>query len=212
MNKIADIRTDYAKQSLDIKEVASLPITQFRRWFEEAINAKIEEPNAMSLSTIKEDNTPSCRIVLLKEVTDEGFVFFTNYESDKGKEIATNGKAAINFFWKELERQVRIEGIIEKVPAAVSDEYFASRPRSSQVGAWVSPQSNEVPDRAYLENKFIELTEKFEGQEITRPPHWGGFVLLPNSVEFWQGRPSRLHDRIKYTRVNSEWKISRLAP
>ena len=214
MNKdIADIRTDYTKASLDFEQTATNPISQFRKWFEEAKKAEVPDPNAMTLSTVAGNKRPAARIVLLKDIQEDGLVFFTNYESRKGHEIEQNPFGALTFFWQALERQVRIEGRIEKVDSAVSDAYFASRPRGSQVGAWASPQSQEIQSRGMLEINEKNLEEKFTGQDIPRPEHWGGYIVRPDYVEFWQGRSSRLHDRIVYElQPNHSWSRKRLAP
>ena len=209
---IANLRKDYSKAALDVQETAEDPIQQFRNWFEEALKAEIPEPSAMIVSTSTPDGRPSARVLLLKDITANGFVFFTNYNSRKGQEIEKNPFASFTFFWSELERQVRIEGKLEKTDAQRSDEYFQSRPRGSQLGAWASPQSEEIPDRGVLETKEKELQEKFQGKEVPRPEHWGGYELKPNRLEFWQGRQSRLHDRIVYERTNQQWSRKRLAP
>lgn len=213
MNRsLADIRTDYTKATLSPDEAAENPLEQFRLWFSEAQKSKAQEVNAMNLSTASADGRPSSRIVLLKNISEDGFVFFTNYNSRKGEQIAVNPYAALTFFWPELERQVRIEGRLHKVSAEVSDEYFSRRPRASQLGAWASPQSQEIPGRETLENKEKELEDKFAGQPIQRPPHWGGYELIPDHIEFWQGRPSRLHDRLLYEKKEAGWINKRLAP
>ncbi|HEU5165775.1 MAG TPA: pyridoxamine 5'-phosphate oxidase [Chitinophagaceae bacterium] len=210
---IADIRRDYTHKSLSEKDVDKNAIKQFGKWWEEAVSSKIDEVNAMTLATASIDALPSARIVLLKEFNEKGFVFFSNYESYKAQQLAENPKACLVFFWKELERQVRITGLIEKITAAQSDDYFKSRPESSRIGAWASPQSRVIEDRNWLDEKFNELVNKMEGTAIPRPPHWGGYIVKPVVIEFWQGRPSRLHDRIQYTlEENGEWKIERLAP
>ena len=212
-NNIADIRRDYSHKSLSESEVDANAIKQFEKWWHEAMNSKIDEVNAMTLATASLDALPSARIVLLKEVNEKGFVFFTNYESYKAQQLAENPKACLVFFWKELERQVRITGLIEKISGKQSDEYFRSRPESSRIGAWASPQSRVIEDRDWLDEKFDELVNKMEGTAIPRPPHWGGYIVKPVVIEFWQGRPSRLHDRIQYTlEENGGWKIERLAP
>lgn len=209
---LADIRKDYTLKSLEIQEVDSDPLLQFRRWMEEAIQAEALEVNAMCLSTISEDGFPNARIVLLKEL-DQGFVFFTNYESSKGKELVASPKASLTFFWPEIERQVRVVGTVGKINEKESDTYFFSRPISSQIGAWASPQSQEISDRTVIEDSQRRLEEKFKETPIQRPPHWGGFRLIPHRIEFWQGRPSRLHDRICYElEGESVWKKVRLAP
>lgn len=210
--KIADLRIDYTLKSLDENEVVSSPIDQFKIWMDEAIKAKVIEVNAMNLSTVRKDGMPNSRIVLLKGV-DAGFVFFTNYKSQKGEELAERPYAAITFFWPELERQVRIIGSVSKITSQESDEYFHSRPFSSQIGAWASPQSKPIPDRSFLEENETRLREELTKESIKRPETWGGYRLIPMEVEFWQGRPSRLHDRILYSKVDNEiWKIERLAP
>ena len=210
--EIAALRENYTKGSLDVQDVANTPIEQFQMWFDEAIASQLLEPNALLLSTVSSDGKPSARIVLLKGL-DNGFKFYTNYLSRKGTELIENPNACITFFWAELERQVRIEGIIEKVSAEESDEYFESRPKGSQIGAWVSNQSLVISNREILEEREKHLIEKFGDKSIPRPPHWGGYRLVPTYIEFWQGRPSRLHDRVSYTQVeNGTWKIERLSP
>ena len=214
MNKsIADIRRDYSHKSLSENDADASAIKQFEKWWNEAVSSKIDEVNAMTLATASIDGLPSARIVLLKEVNDKGFVFFTNYESYKAQQLAENPKACLVFFWKELERQVRITGLIEKISGQKSDEYFQSRPESSRIGAWVSPQSRVIENRNWLDERFNELLNKMKGNPTTRPPHWGGYIVKPVVIEFWQGRPNRLHDRLQYTLEESgTWKIERLAP
>ena len=214
MNKtIADIRRDYSHERLTEKDADANAIKQFQRWWNEAVDSEIDEVNAMTLATASLDGLPSARIVLLKEFNEKGFVFFTNYESYKAQQLAENPKACLVFFWKELERQIRITGLIEKVSGIQSDEYFHSRPESSRIGAWASPQSRVINSRDWLDKKFNELVKKMEGTEIARPSYWGGYIVKPVVIEFWQGRPSRLHDRIQYTlEENGGWKIERLAP
>jgi len=209
---IASIRKDYSKQQLDIKDVSANPISQFNKWFDEAIKAEVIEPNAMSLATVGDYGWPSCRIVLLKGIEEGGFVFYTNYDSKKGHQLSIHPFAALTFFWPELERQVRIEGSVRKVAQEVSDQYFQSRPLESRLGAWASPQSKKVNDRAELEQRKDEFAKKFEDQNPSRPDYWGGYVVLPSMMEFWQGRPGRLHDRIQYQLVDDQWMIDRLAP
>lgn len=210
--KIADIRRDYKLESLLETDVQKHPMDQFAYWWNEAVNSEIDEVNAMTLATASNDGKPSARIVLLKGFTQEGFVFFTNYTSRKGGEIAANPYASLVFFWKELERQIRIEGTIKKISESESDEYFASRPEGSKIGAWASPQSKEIAGRHILEENVEQYREKFTIDKITRPPHWGGYIVVPNCIEFWQGRSNRLHDRIQYSKSENEWKIVRLAP
>lgn len=209
---IEDIRKTYKKGTLSEGDVAANPIDQFRRWWDQAVKSNIDEVNAMTIATCTPEGKPSARMVLLKHVHDNGFVFFTNYSSRKGHEITGNPNVALVFFWKELERQIRIEGTVEKVSDAESDEYFQSRPRESRIGAWVSHQSTVIPSRESLQHSQQEIEKEYEGKEIPRPPFWGGFLVKPFRMEFWQGRPGRLHDRIVYTRAGKDWKISRLAP
>jgi len=209
---LSSLRKEYARAFLDVRDVDPDPFVQFRRWFTEAQNAGLPEPNAMTLATATKEGRPSARAVLLKSIDETGFAFFTNFESRKAREIAENPAAALLFFWAELERQVRIEGIIECVSDAESDQYFRSRPRESQIGAWASKQSETLPDRSTLEHAVARLTQQYAGCDIPRPPHWGGYRLLPSLFEFWQGRPSRLHDRIQYLQHSSSWHINRLSP
>lgn len=213
MIDISSIRKDYRFKTLDINEVDSNPLVQFSLWFEEAIVAKVNEPNAMILSTVKENGHPSARVVLLKGIENERFSFFTNYESKKGEELKINPNAALTFFWPELERQVRIEGLVEKLSAEKSNEYFLSRPKASQIGAYASNQSKNVPNRNYLEETFLKLEKEFENKAIVRPEFWGGYGLKPVYFEFWQGRPSRMHDRIVFSILeNQTWEIYRVSP
>jgi len=210
--KIADLRRDYARESLDEQNVALDPIAQFSRWFQEAMGSACAEPNAMTLATAEQDGRPSARIVLLKGFDARGFVFFTNYRSRKGRELALNPQGALLFHWIELERQVRIEGEVEMVAREESDEYYASRPLGSRLGAWASPQSEVIARREELQSRLSEVSAKF-GDDPPRPEHWGGYRLAPDVVEFWQGRPNRLHDRVRYIRESATvWKIERLAP
>jgi pyridoxamine 5'-phosphate oxidase len=210
----AQLRVDYRRAVLDEHGVARDPFAQFARWFDEAVAAELPEPNAMTLATIADDGRPAARIVLLKGVDARGLVFYTNCASRKGRELARDPRAAIVFFWHELERQVRVEGVSERVADAESDEYFASRPRGSRLSAWASPQSEKVESRAWLERRLAEFELRFQdaGDAVPRPRHWGGYRLIPESFEFWQGRASRLHDRIEYTRAGDAWSIARLAP
>jgi pyridoxamine 5'-phosphate oxidase len=213
MTKISELRRDYAKETLDISSIEKNPILQFEKWFDEALRGEVLEPNAMTLSTVSESGRPSGRIVLLKGIEQNKFLFYTNYHSKKGKELENNPACALTFFWPELERQVRIDGISSRVDAATSEKYFQSRPRESQVGAWASPQSSVISDRGLLEARVIEIEKKFKGQETLPKPHqWGGFAVDPYEIEFWQGRPSRLHDRIVYCKVDEQWSTRRLAP
>ncbi|MDX5421083.1 MAG: pyridoxamine 5'-phosphate oxidase [Hymenobacteraceae bacterium] len=214
-HNIADIRNNYAKQALTEGSVAQDPIEQFKVWLQEAIEAQAEEPTALVLSTVNAAGRPSARVVLLKDVSAAGFTFFTNYDSRKGYQLDQNPFASITFFWPALERQVRIEGRVEKVTPEVSDNYFHSRPKGSQIGAWASPQSREVESRQVLEEAERRYSEEFASvQEVPRPKHWGGYLLQPDYLEFWQGRPNRLHDRIMYELDGggSNWRIARLAP
>lgn len=208
---IADIRKDYALRRLDETDVEGDPFKQFHAWLQEAIEAQVPEPTAMTLATVDAEGSPAARIMLLKALDGRGFVFYTNYESRKGQELTARPRAALTFFWKELERQVRIEGTVEKVSAAESDEYFASRPLGSRIGAWASTQSATIASRPWLEAR-VKAAETQYGEAPPRPPHWGGYRVLPDWLEFWQGRQSRLHDRIAYTREAGGWKISRLSP
>jgi pyridoxamine 5'-phosphate oxidase len=209
--QLADLRKDYSLKTLEERSVGPDPMQQFGLWMVEAIHAQVPEPTAMALATVNAEGRPSSRIVLLKGVDHRGFVFYTNYESRKGRDLAARPVAALTFMWKELERQVRIEGTVEKVSAAESDAYFATRPLGSRIGAWASPQSEVLENRAWLEQRWTELTAK-HGEDPPRPPHWGGYRVMPDLVEFWQGRLSRLHDRIVYRRDGGAWKVSRLAP
>ncbi len=209
---IADIRKDYKLKSLLEKDVKSDPAEQFSVWWNEAVNSQIEEVNAMTLATATPDGMPSARIVLLKGFTPEGFKFYTNYQSHKGTELAQNPYAALVFFWKELERQVRIEGTVEKLSEQDSEAYFKTRPAASKIGAWASPQSTPVAGRYIIEQNELKYRAQFGEENIPKPPHWGGYIVKPVKIEFWQGRRSRLHDRIQYTKQNKEWLIERIAP
>lgn len=214
MKGLADLRKEYIQRSLNEQQVDPNPLTQFQIWLDQAIAAQVPEPNAMTLATATLEGSPSARIVLLKQVDPQGFVFFTNYASRKGQELAANPQAALIFWWAELERQVRVEGPITPVPTAESDAYFQSRPRGSQLGAWVSLQSQVIPHRQVLDQQLWDLKQQYQDQIIPRPSTWGGYRLRPTTIEFWQGRPNRLHDRLRYYLLleNSAWRIERLSP
>lgn len=212
MKDIFDLRRDFTLQTLDESDVLEDPILQFEKWFNEAIESEVIEPNAMDLSTVDADNTPSSRIVLLKQIKPQGLVFFTNYNSKKAKDIEQNNNVSLNFVWHELERQVRIEGKVFKISPEASDSYFDVRPKGSKLGAWASPQSDVIPNRSYLEKLVTDFNTKFNGREIPRPDNWGGYIVEPITLEFWQGRKSRLHDRLKYIKADNKWIIKRLAP
>jgi len=213
MKNIADIRKDYKLQTLAENEVAADAITQFDQWWDDAIKSELEEVNAMTLATASANGIPDARIVLLKGYDKNGFIFFTNYQSNKGKELEQNPNACLVFFWAALERQVRITGTVEKIDASDSDAYFISRPIGSRIGAWASPQSEVIIKREVIENNLKDYEQQFRDNNIPRPPHWGGYIVKPVQIEFWQGRPSRLHDRIRYSlQVNGKWLIERLAP
>lgn len=210
---IFDLRKDFKKGSLDEHDVERSPFDQFNKWFKEAISSEIPEVNAMTLATASKTGRPSARTVLLKQYDDKGFVFFTNYESKKAKDISENPQAALLMFWEPLERQIRITGSIEKITVAESFEYFHSRPIDSQLGAWASQQSSEISARALLEKAFGEMLEKFKNGKIPLPPFWGGYRVVPDEFEYWQGRPNRLHDRVSYKlQPDGNWKIARLSP
>jgi len=210
---IAGLREDYRAKTLEITDVDANPIQQFNTWFQEALDSQIKEANAMTIATVDAQGKPAARIVLLKGFDENGFIFYTNYDSRKGQELAANPNIAVVFLWKDLERQIRIEGIAEKVAPKVSLNYFQSRPKGSQIGAWASPQSQVIADRSILEQNVIDLKEKYkDADNLPIPSHWGGYQIKPTLIEFWQGRSSRLHDRICYKLVGEEWKIERLAP
>lgn len=210
---VANLRKDYTFRGLSEADAHPDPFEQFRIWFDQALAAGLPEPNAMTISTVTSDGKPSARMVLLKDYDERGFVFYTNYESHKGQQLLQNPWGAITFWWAELERQVRIEGRVEQVSAIESDEYFHSRPRGSQLGAWVSAQSQVIDSREVLEDRLQQLEQEYKNKEIPRPPHWGGFRVIPTAIEFWQGRPSRLHDRLLYQfSEDGTWKIQRLSP
>lgn len=211
--KIASIRNEYTQKKFSEKKALPDPFAQFTKWWKQALKSEITEVNAMTLATASVDRMPSARIVLLKDYSEKGFVFFTNYNSFKGQQMAENPKACLLFFWKELERQVRISGSIEKVSIEDNDEYFYSRPRESQIGAAASPQSQVIESREWLDANYKKILVENEGKKPERPEHWGGFLVKPVIMEFWQGRPSRLHDRLQYTLQNDRtWKLERLAP
>lgn len=209
---LGDLRHDFSRDEIEELSAKEAPFEQFELWLGEAIEKNLNDPNAMVLSTSTPDGRPSSRVVLLKGFDESGFVFFTNYSSRKAEEIAANPHAALLFYWAETGKQVRIEGSVKKVADDISDAYFASRPRASQIGAVASPQSNVVESRDYLQERFTEVEKEFEGKEVERPENWGGYILEPNLFEFWQGRESRLHDRLRYTKTDSGWDINRLAP
>ena len=212
ISSIADLRKDYTKETLSEADSDPNPIQQFQHWFNQAIRAELPEPNAMTVATASKDGIPAARIVLLKAIDDRGFTFFTNYHSSKGKELEANPQAALVFLWTELERQVRIVGTVEKISAEESDGYFYSRPHGSRLGAWASDQSEVIPNRNVLEQKLAALKVEYEVREVPRPPHWGGFRVIPREIEFWQGRSSRLHDRLRYRHQGETWVIDRLSP
>jgi len=212
-DKIAEIRKEYSHKTLLESEVAAHPIEQFNIWWQDALDAKIMEVNAMTLATASSDGMPSARTVLLKGFSEKGFVFFTNYNSFKGQQLAENPKACLVFFWKELERQVRITGIVGKTSVEENDAYFQTRPKASQVAAVASPQSQVIESREWLDDRFENLLNQWGENQVARPSHWGGYIVRPIIVEFWQGRPGRLHDRIQYTVADDgTWKVERLAP
>lgn len=209
---IQKLREDYSLSTLDKNDVYADPIQQFKIWLDESLKAMLPEPNAMTLSTVDSDQKPHSRIVLLKGIEKNGFIFYTNYKSDKGRDIESNPNVSICFLWKELERQVRIEGVAKKISSEASEEYFVSRPVKSQIGALASEQSSVIENRAILEERFEALTKLYSTGHVPMPDHWGGYVVEPTSIEFWQGRRSRLHDRIKYEKEKKNWIIKRLAP
>ena len=209
----ANLRTEYLRAALHEENAGQDPFTLFARWYDDAVHAGGPDRNAMSLATSGADGQPSVRIVLCKEFDRGGFVFFTNYASRKGRELTENPKACLLFYWPDLERQVRIDGQVEVIPTGESDAYFAERPLAARIGAWASPQSEPIASREALEHRYAEMEQRFAGQSgPPRPPHWGGYRLVPSSLEFWQGRPSRLHDRLLFTRRGAEWELVRLAP
>ncbi|HYF38480.1 MAG TPA: pyridoxamine 5'-phosphate oxidase [Gemmatimonadales bacterium] len=209
---VADLRREYARARLDEANVSPDPVTEFARWFDEAVKAEVQEPNAMTLATAGPDSAPSARIVLLKGFDERGFVFFTDYRSQKGTELEQNPRAALVFYWPELERQIRITGSTGPVGRQESEAYFRTRPRSSRIGAWVSHQSQVIASRQSLEERVPEMEQRFPGEDVPLPPYWGGVRVTPGTLEFWQGRTSRLHDRIRYTKIGGAWRIERLSP
>lgn len=209
---ISQIRRDYAGQYLNEAAVGNDPVAFFEQWFEEAISADIDEVNAFNLSTVNKDGLPDGRIVLLKGIENKKFIFYTNYESKKGADLAANPNAAMTFHYKELDRQIRIRGKVEKHGNTESDEYFLSRPLKSRIGAWISAQSRAIPSRVFLMRKFVEYSVKNIGKTVSRPPFWGGYALTPTHIEFWQGRPNRLHDRINFRLEDGNWVAERLSP
>ncbi len=211
-NFLNQIRSEFSSRELSIESVKDNPIEQYAVWFEEAVGAQLLDPKAMVLSTVSAEGKPSSRVLYVRGIDEHGFLFYTNYHSRKAKELEANPNVAVNIFWPELERQIRAEGIVERLPAEKSDEYFKSRPRESQIGAWASHQSEQLGSRKELEDKVAEFTKKFEGKEVPRPPFWGGYYIRMNYFEFWQGRPARLHDRIAFRLENGRWKKFRLSP
>ncbi|MFV0455221.1 MAG: pyridoxamine 5'-phosphate oxidase [Pseudomonas sp.] len=211
---LADMRRDYTRDGLSEANAPDDPLSLFRLWFDDAVQTEQlpVEPNAMTLATVDAEGRPHCRVLLLKALDDRGFSFFSNYESEKARELEANPMAAMTFFWPALERQVRIEGRVERLAAQESDAYYQVRPLGSRLGAWASPQSRVIRDRAELERSLAETEQRFLEQAPPRPPHWGGYLLLPERMEFWQGRPSRLHDRLNYRRIANDWQRERLAP
>jgi len=209
--KIADLRQEYMRAGLAEQDAHADPLRQFERWLRDAISADVPTPNAMSLATVSTTGAPSARIVLLKGIENDSFVFYTNYESRKGRELAAHPAASLVFYWAELERQVRIDGRVERTSAQAADDYFASRPLGARLSSWASQQSTRVRDRRALEDALAQMSARW-GEQPPRPPHWGGYRVIPESIEFWQGRANRLHDRLLYTRDGERWKIERLAP
>lgn len=212
MTSLGDIRLAYARAALEATDLAPDPVAQFQRWFADAERAQLPEPNAMTLATADAAGRPSARVVLLKDIDAHGLVFFTDYRSAKARDLGANPRAALVFLWKELERQVRVAGTVQRVPRAESEAYFRTRPRGSRLGAWASQQSAVLADRVALEREVARIDAQFPGDDIPLPPHWGGYRVVPDEYEFWQGRESRLHDRFRYTRAGEQWAIERLSP
>lgn len=210
---VNNVRRDFADKALDIESVGDDPFAFFEQWFDEAVGAEALDPYAMSIATVDKEGRPDLRVVYMRDISEDGLVFYTNYESKKGKDLENNPFISANFFWVELDRQIRFKGKVKKVAAQKSDEYFSKRPRESQIGAWASPQSKTLTSRSELLKLFNSFEVKFKDKEVPRPPQWGGFILEPDEIEFWQGRPMRLHDRIIFTKIsNTGWKKNRLSP
>ena len=211
-DSLSQQRQEYKLGNLRKDHMHEHPLRQLQLWYQKAIELQVPEPNAMTLATVDHNGQPSIRVVLVKDIDLQGLTFFTNYKSRKGLELANHPLASLNFFWQTIERQVRVNGTVEQVSSQESDDYFKTRPRGSQIGAWVSPQSEPIPNRLFLEHRLKEYQDRFEDQEIPRPPHWGGYIIKPRVVEFWQGRPNRLHDRMLYEYKEGQWSLERLAP
>ena len=211
-NFLNSVRREFADKPLNEDSIDENPFKQFENWFEEAVNSQILDPYAMTISTVSYEGQPSIRVVYLRGISEKGFKFYTNYNSQKGEDLLENNYVAANFFWSEIERQIRVEGEVERLSSEESDKYFASRPRESQIGAWASNQSKVIDNRKILEDKVAQYNEKYKDMEVPRPPFWGGYLIKPLKIEFWQGRPNRLHDRIVFTKKNGNWLITRVSP